>query len=345
MIYPIRMLVFMALTLAAIAAGCALAYRPLVAAFAVNPVFHAAILGMLAIGIMVQLAQTAALIPATRWIDRTRRGFATKEPPSVIVPVARVLAGREREGFTLSMFAMRSLLDAAEVRLRQGREVSLFLIALLVALGIGGALWPLADAPEARMQHASLLFGLASAVALGLLHLELRQAQSAFLGELQEFLSERAQLPSALLGGEATLPAYLEALLKQAAESLTDLQRLMTRADEDRRDTQAAVNSLVEELAQLSDQLRAEQKVMAALTKNHSDLQPAIHDFANQLAGALAGGDELRSHVRRMDLALTRLADEVAQIREQAPQALRREVRVLTQAMAREAELKPSRAA
>lgn len=325
----------MALTLAAIAAGCALAYQALGAAFAASPVVHAAILGMLAVGITVQLAQTAALIPATRWIDRTRRGFAAKKPPAVIAPVARVLAGREREGFTLSMFAMRSLLEAAEGRLRQAREVSLFLIALLIALGVGGALWPLAAAPDAPMQYASLLFGLASAVVLAVLHLELRHAQSAFLGELQEFLSERAQLPSALLGGEATLPVYLEALLKQSAESLVDLQRLMTSADEDRRNTQGAINALVTQLSELSDQLRAQQKVMTALSRNHSDLQPAIHDFANQLAGALAGGEELRSHVRRIDVSLVRLADEVAQIRAQAPQALRQEVRVLSQAMAR----------
>jgi hypothetical protein len=310
MIYPIRILVLMALTLAAVAAGCAAAYEQLGAVFASNIAFHAAILAMLALGIVVQLVQTAALIPATRWIDRTRRGFATEAPPRLIAPVATVLSGHEREGFTVSMLAMRSLLEAVEARLRQARDVPQFLIALVVALGIAGALWPLAAAADARLQHASLLLGLAAAVVLGLLLLEFRQAQGAFLVDLQSFLSERAQLPSALLGGEATLPGCMEALLKQAAESLVDLQRLMTRADEDRRATQGAVNALVEELAGLSDQLRAQQKVVTAISKNHSDLLPAIHDLANQLAGALAGGEELRSHVRKIDVSLARLADE-----------------------------------
>lgn len=323
------MLVLMALTLAAIAGGGALAYRTLLAAFESSMVLNAVIAGTLVLGIVLQLVHAAALIPATRWIDRTRRGFPTKKPPRVIAPVAAVLAGHEREGFTLSMLAVRSLVEAARARLKEGRQVSYFLVGLLAALGIGGALW----------------LGVAAALVLALLHLQARHAQNTFLDELEEFLSERAQLPSALLGGESTLPAYLEALLKQAAESLTDLQRLMTRADEERRSTQAAINSLTEQLAQLCDQLRAEQKVMAAMTKNHSDLQPAIHDFANQLAGALAGGDELRDHVRRIDLSLARLSDEVAQIREQAPQALRRELRVLTQSMARETDVRPSRAA
>lgn len=173
MIYPTRILVLMALTLAAVAAGCAAAYKPLAAVSASNVVFHAAIAAMLAIGIVLQLAQTATLVPATRWIDRTRRGFAAKTPPRVIAPVATVLAGHERAGFTVSMLAMRSLLEAVEARLKQ-----------------------------ARLQYASLLSGLASAVVPGLLYLEFRHAQSAFLVELQSFLSERAQRPSALLGGE-----------------------------------------------------------------------------------------------------------------------------------------------
>lgn len=302
----------MALTLVAAAAGCALAYRPLAAAFESNVAVNVAILVTLALGIVVQLVQTGMLVPATRWIDRTRRGFSTKKPPRVVAPVAAVLAGREREGFTLSMLAVRSLIEAARVRLRDGRDASHFLLAVLVALGLGGALWPLAAEPGARLQSGSLLLAVAAALALAVLHFQLRHAQNAFLGELEEFLCERAQLPSALLGSESTLPAYVEALLKQAGESLVDLQQLMTRAEEDRRTTQGAVNALVEELAQLSDQLRAQQKVMTAISKNHSDLLPAIHDFANQLAGALAGGEELRSHVRKIDVSLARLADEVA---------------------------------
>jgi acyl transferase domain-containing protein len=230
---------------------------------------------------------------------------------------------------------MRSLLEAARLRLEEPRAVSRYLLGLLIMLGIAGALWPLIAAPDARIELATLLLGLASAVLLGVLHLELRHAQGAFVGELEEFLSERAQLPSALLGGEGPLPAYVEALLKQAAESLTDLQRMMTRADEDRSSMQAAIKLLTEELAALSDQLRAEHKVITALSKNHSELQPAMRDFANELASGLAGAEELRNHVRSMDLALARLVEEVAQIREQLPQALRQEVRVLAQTMTR----------
>ncbi|TAK86294.1 MAG: hypothetical protein EPO20_07890 [Betaproteobacteria bacterium] len=90
MIYPIRILVLMALTVAVALACGGLAYKPLAAAFASNIVFHAGILAMLGIGIVVQFVRAATLIPATRWIDRTRRGFASRTPPRVVAPVATV---------------------------------------------------------------------------------------------------------------------------------------------------------------------------------------------------------------------------------------------------------------
>ena len=196
------------------------------------------------------------------------------------------------------------------------------MLATVAALAAGGA----------TSAFAPALAALAAGAALGLLHLELRLAQNAFLSELEEFLAERTELPSPILGGEASLPAYLEALLRQLAESLLDAQRLFTRADEERAATQAAVRSLTEQLAALSDQLRAEHKVMLAFSKSHTDLQPLLQDFTQEVARGIAGGEELRDHVRRIDVALARLTDEVALLRDELPRALRQEARTLAQA-------------
>lgn len=56
----------MALTLLVLAAWTALEYRPLAVAFESNALVNGAILGVLALGIAVQLVQAAALVPATR---------------------------------------------------------------------------------------------------------------------------------------------------------------------------------------------------------------------------------------------------------------------------------------
>jgi hypothetical protein len=288
-------------------------------AFQANLAFNVAILAALALGVVAGLVQAARLRPARRWIDQTNRGFATKEPPRLVAPLARVFSGQEREGVTLSTLAMHSLLEGVRRRLQEARYLPGCLALLPLVMGV--------------LEPRSALLALGAALALGVVYLLLRAAQNRFLGELEEFLASRAELPSKLLGGEGTLPAYLEALLKQIAENLGEVQRLMARGEEERRATQGALTSLSERLAQLSDQLRAEQKVILTLARHHADLQPAIAELSTQTSGALAGSDEIRSHLRNIDLSLARLLDEAGFMREQVPQALRQEVRLLAETM------------
>jgi hypothetical protein len=292
-------------------------------AFEANLVINAAVVAVLVVGICVAVVQLAALRPVRRWVDQASRGFSTKEPPALIAPLARVLAGKEREGFVVSLAAMGALLDGLRRRLDGSRYAAAMVLAALVFLTLIGAFWSAAQ------------FGVAATVILGLLNLGVRRAQNGTVEQVEDFLAQRAELPSSLLGGESALPAYLEALLKQTAENLSEIQRLMIRGEEERRATQAALASLTEALSAVSDQLRAQQKVILALSKNHYDLQPAIADLATQVAGALAGSEEMRTHLRNLDLAAARLVDEVSAARTQAPEAMRQEIKVLAQTLGR----------
>jgi hypothetical protein len=366
---PKRMLAWMALFVAAVGALCALLFAPLSAAFLANPVFNGLILAVFAVGIVVNFVQVAALGPATEWVDQTSRGFTTRDPPQSVAPLARVVAGRERDGFTLSTLAMRSLLDGVRMRLDEGRDISRYLVGLLIFLGLLGTFWGLLDTvmgvsrviggldaqgdaarvfadlksdlqgPLAGMGTAfsSSLFGLAGALAIGVLDLQAGHAQNRFFGELEEFLAGRAQLPEErpAIEGEGRLPAYIHALLEQTADNLAQIQRMMAKTEEDRRGAQAAVAQLTERLTELSDQLRAEQKLIMTLSRNQVELQPAITDLSNQVTEALSGNLEARDHLRSLDVAVGRLLDEVAGAREQLPQALRQEVRLLVQSLAR----------
>jgi hypothetical protein len=333
MSYPMRVLAGMILFMVAVVAVGALMFAPLRGAFETSIPLNSTILALLALGIASAFAQTIALQPAMGWIDQTSRGFAAKSAPRLVAPLARVLAGHEREGFVVSTVAMASLLDAVRARLDEARAPLRYLAGLLVALGLLGLLWQLVEPADARAAYSGLLFGFAGAIALGVLHLLLRHAQSRFFGELEDFLAERAQLPSSVLGGEAALPAYLEALLRQTAENLAEIQRLMTRGEEERRGVQAALDALTDRLAMLTDQLRAEQKLIMNVSRNHSELHPAMTDVANQVAGALAGSEEMRDHLRNIDVSLSRLVEEVGAVGERVPEALRQEIRVLARIM------------
>ncbi|HZM35579.1 MAG TPA: hypothetical protein VFC18_13935 [Burkholderiales bacterium] len=335
---PKRMLVWMVLFVGVLAAGCALVYPHLADAFRANVIFNGLILGVLAVGVSICFGQVIGLAPATRWIDRTQRGFSSEDAPRMLAALARVVAGREREGFTMSTLAMRSLLDGVRLRLDESRDVARYIVGLLVFLGLLGTFWGLlqtvggvsrviggltgdtalafADLQAGLQQplsgmgtaFSSSLFGLAGALALGILDLQAGHAQNRFFADLEEFLAGRAQLPSRIHAGEGeeTLPAYLQGLLENTAENLAHMQRLMAKAEEDRRATQQALAQLAERLGELSEELRTEQ----------------------------ASRKETRAYLRTVDLTLSRLLDEVAGAREEVPEALRQEVRLLAQSLA-----------
>lgn len=364
-----RMLIWMALLVGAAAGVSVLLLAPLAAAFQANPVFNGLILGVLAIGVLINFNQVVALGPAARWIHETDRGVRTSAPPRLVAPLARVVAGREREREPLRMstLTMRSLLDGVRIRLDESRDISRYMVSLLVFLGLLGTFWGLLDTVggvsrviggltgdaalgfadlQAGLQRplsgmgtafSSSLFGLAGALALGILDLQAGHAQNRFFGGLEEFLAERAQLPSRLHAaeGEESLPSYLQALLENTAENLAQIQRLMQRSEEERRAAQAGVIALNDRLSELTDQLRAEQKLIVTLAKDQTELKPALAELAREVARTVAGNEEMRGHLRSADVALARLVDEVAGARAQMPEALHQEVQLVMQGLAR----------
>jgi len=195
------------------------------------------------------------------------------------------------------------------------------------------------EGPLAGMGTAfsSSLFGLAGALALGVLDLQSGHAQNRFYRGLEEFLASRAELPDGnRRESETVLPAYIEALLQTTAENLAQIERMMTRGEEDRRSAQAGLAALTDRLTELSDQLRAEQKLVMTLSRGQHELQPAMAELASQVSRAFAGNEEMRAHLRSIDVALGRLVAEIAGARERLPEAMRQEVRVLAHSLAQQ---------
>lgn len=366
-----RMLIWMALLVGAAAGISVLLFAPLAAAFQANPVFNGLILAVLAIGVLIDFAQVLALGPAVSWIKGVDRGMPASEPPRLVSPLARVVGrDRERQPMRISTLTMRSLLDGVRIRLDESRDISRYMVSLLIFLGLLGTFWGLLDtiggvsavigglagqggdaarvfeALTANLQgplsgmgtaFSSSLFGLAGALVLGVLDLQAGHAQSRFFSELEEWLASRTHLPSTHAGGEgeASIPHYIEALLEQTAENLSQIQRLMQKTEEERRAAQAGVAALGDRLSELTDQMRVEQKLIVTLAKDQTELRPGLADLARQIAATVAGNEEMRQHLRNSDAALTRLVEEVAGAREQMPQALRQEVQLVVQSLAR----------
>jgi hypothetical protein len=293
--------------------------------------------------------------------------------PRLLAPMARMLGTRQGRRVSLSATSLQTLLDGIASRLAETRETSRYLIGVLIflgllgtfyglletvrsvggvlsALGVGGgdATRALADlksgleSPLAGMSTAfsSSLFGLAGSLVLGFLDLQAGQAQNRFYNDLEESLSAYTRLSGGQLGdgGEGSVPAYIQALLEQTADSLENLQRILARGEESRIDANATLANLTDRLGVLGEQMRAGQLLMVRLAENQLELKPSLTRLADVAEGSVGQDDMLRSHLRNIEAYLARLTEDVTQGRAQSVQELRAEIRILARTIAGLAE-------
>ncbi len=370
-VFLIRMIVFLVLVVGV----TALLGTELATAFIANPLLNSVILAVLLGGIFWNIRQVVRLAPEVQWLEtfqRNRPSLAALPIPPMLAPMASMLATREArraEGgrFTISSQAMRSMLDTIASRLDESRELSRYMIGLLIFLGLLGTFWGLlltiaavADVisgmsvgsgdinalfeqlktglnkPLRGMGTAfsASMLGLAGALVLGFLDLTAGQAQNRFFNELEEWLASLTRVSSGVLGaeGEGSVPVYVQALLEQTAENMESLQRTLSRGEDDRREGTNAILGLTERLGALSDTMRANQQLMLRIAESQQALGPALARLAE--SRDTGAEDASRAHLRNIELYLQRLISENEQGRQQSTTELRNEIKILTRTIA-----------
>jgi hypothetical protein len=181
---------------------------------------------------------------------------------------------------------------------------------------------------------SSSLFGLAGSLVLGFLDLQAGQAQNRFIQGLESWLTGQTRLSSGtgIGSGEDTVPAYVQALLEETAESLGRLERLMARAEENRGQSAGVSVQLVERLGTLADRLKAQETVMMRMAEGEADLRSAIGRLAD--AAKAGGAEALTGPVRNIEVYLARLIEELSTGRAQSVEEIRSEIRVLARTVA-----------
>jgi hypothetical protein len=377
---PRRYLVRMGVFLGVVALVAAILGPGLYGAFMANPLLNGVIVGVLLVGIAYSFRSVLGLVPEIDWLERfraERAGRPVEGPapqPRLLAPMARMLGERQgRLGF--SAMAMRSLLDGIEARMNEGREISRYLVGLLIFLGLLGTFWGLLqtigavggviaglsvetddialifsdlkqglEAPLSGMGTAfsSSLFGLAGSLVLGFLELQAGQAQGRFFNQLEDWLSGAAKLTGGgplSDAGETSVPAYMQALMEHTAENLDALQRVVAQGEDSRRQASQNLSALVDRLSTLTDQMRAEQALMVKLAESQMELKPILArltEAANQ--GAFGLDSQSREHVRSIDVHLRRLSDEMTTNRDLTVSEIRGEIKLLARTIAALAE-------
>jgi len=278
-------------------------FEPLSEAFLSNPVFNAVIVAVFLIGVIVNFQQISSLSFEAAWVNR-HRGRSRRRGPQkrtrMLAALEKLVEQHGDEPMRLSPLSLRAVLDSVRLRLDEARDVSRYTIGLLIFLGLLGTFWGLLHTVSAVAHmiselhsgsdntvlfggllaglkeplsgmgtaFSSSLFGLAGSLILGFLDLQVGHAQNRFFNQLEDWLTSLTHMAGLQMYAEGGLsePTYIHALLEKTAETLDRLQRGMTRDEAQRRDLDASIRRLAEELSsgrgQLSEDIRDELRLI-----------------------------------------------------------------------------------
>jgi hypothetical protein len=309
-IFLVRMVVF--LMLAALIA--VVLYQQIWIAFLANPGLNALILGMLFIGIILSFRQVIRLYPEVTWVNSFRLadpGLAVERAPRLLAPMASILGDRMGR-MALSTQMMRGLLDSIATRLDEARDLSRYMIGLLIFLGLLGTFWGLIDtvssvgkvieglrigedagtvfdrlreglaAPLGGMGIAfsSSLFGLSGSLVLGFLDLQSSQAQNRFYTELEDWLSTTVRDLGAEPG--ATPTGAISADIRAAIERLREA---VSEVGSNKQATSAMAN-LADAIQGLVQHMRTEQQMIRdwvdAQAEQHRDVRRLLETLVRE---------------------------------------------------------------
>lgn len=283
-----------------------------IAAFHANPALNGFILFVALLGILLAVRQVIRLFAEVRWVNafRTADADAPALPrPRLLGPMAALIGDRGTAGLTPSV--TRSILDSIGLRLDETREITRYIAATLVFLGLLGTFTGLSETvssvgdtlktlnagaadlgvvfedlkaglakPLAGMGIAfsSSLFGLAGSLVIGFLDLQAGAAQNRFYNELEDWLATETDIDVGEGGalGPQTLQRSIDRLARAAEHGFAG-----------GRTTATALAELAESLRGLVAEVRAEQTQIRDLLETQTETARATGAALSRIADTL----------------------------------------------------------
>jgi len=376
---PIRAISTMLVVLILVGLGAWLLHGQITGILRANLVLNGMIGVVFVLGVLTCFWQVFILAQSVSWIEnfvRARPGAENAAPPRLLAPLAALLKARgSARKLTISASSGRSILDSVAQRVDEARDITRYLINLLVFLGLLGTFWGLATTVPAVVDtirslapkegetgldifgklmtglesqlggmgtaFSSSLLGLAGSLVIGLLELFAGHGQNRFYRELEEWLSSITRIGLADGEGNADQSAIVQ-VLDQVAEQMESLQTLYTQADVARSVMEDRVNDLAVAVNRLAERLGEDAGGTAYLRR--------IAEGQDRMAAVLlprgpvgtADDIESRMRLRSIDVQLLRILEELSAGRQETMADLRADIGALTAAI-RQAQRSPAR--
>jgi len=278
------------------------------------------ILGVFILGILACFWQVTTLVSSVSWIEgfaAQRVGHDLTRPPRLLAPLAALLRSRG-ENMQIAASDTRSILDSVGSRMDEQRDITRYLVSLLIFLGLLGTFYGLATTIPAvvntikslnmqpgdtgsevlgRLMHGlesqlngmgtafgSSLLGLAGSLVVGLLELFAGHGQNRFYRDLEEWLSTITRVGfssadlTAAAGGGDN--TALAMVLGQVSQQLESMSTMVAQTAGERDDMQEGFARISEALESLAGKTPAAQ-VQAAAPEPDMVLRAAVERMAD----------------------------------------------------------------
>ncbi|MEM9228697.1 MAG: biopolymer transporter ExbB [Pseudomonadota bacterium] len=369
---PFRQILIMVLILVLAAIGGFLAYPAVSPIFLASPYLNGLILAVFVVGVLACFWQVLTLTTSVNWIE----GFALDRPghefsasPRLMASLAALLR-EDKARQQLTSTSTRSILDSVGTRLDEARDITRYIINLLIFLGLLGTFYGLATtvpavvdtirslAPQEGQSplesfdqlmngletqlggmgtaFASSLLGLAGSLIVGLLELFAGHGQNRFYSELEEWLSSITKL--SLFTGEDGSGMASSTGGGIAASQVAQLNELAVRGESSRIETDAKITRLTDAVTALAQQLNERPQSSggfggdAAVFERIAAGQERIATLLeNQEEEGGALDADSRMRLRNIDTQMLRILEEMAAGRQDSVAELRHEISALTE--------------
>ena len=282
--------------------------------FLAAPYLNGVIIGVFILGVFACFVQIFLIANSVSWIeafalDKSGHNFA--DPPRLLLPLASLLRD-SRTRTALNSSSARSILDSVATRLDEARDITRYIINLLIFLGLLGTFYGLATTVPAVVEtirtlapkegqsaievfdklmsglenqlggmataFASSLLGLAGSLVVGLLELFSGHGQNRFYMELEEWISSFTRV-SVVSSSEETNQESDNLtlnLIEHTNLQIESLQGLIEKGELDKQNTDRKFDELVQLISKMATSGSSDPVSSAAQTALNSQSLEAL---------------------------------------------------------------------
>lgn len=374
---PIRQVLLMLSVLVLTSLGTVVAAPRVMAVFTANLWLNGFILFVFFVGLISCFVQVVQLIKSVRWIEefvnKTDKGAV--KAPQLLAPLAALLRSRGTS-IQISSSSSQSILESVSTRVEEAREITRYIVNLLIFLGLLGTFYGLATTVPALVEtirslapqegetgfevftrlmsglegqlsgmgvaFASSLLGLAGSLVVGLLELFAGQAQNRFYRELEEWLSTITSFNLTVDDRNSSAENIaLMGIFERLGNQLQLMEQILNKDQTAKVLTNHDLADMQDKFIKNIEENRSNTNV---LLESFNQSQKQIVDFLKSKETTEGGIDaESRMRLRSIDVQMLHISEEIAVGRQEAIKAIREEIANLASSIQSNSAQSPDR--